>query len=130
MMRKHGIPGITATFLLLCLAGCAGQRAPAPDRNVTVPPGKFAELNLNMPPGGSAVATFEASSELAWNMHSHPAGTLVIHDEGVSASGRLELSAKGEGIHSFLWKNDGSTNIELDVKTVLSSGVTVHSWVP
>jgi len=124
--------------LALALAACGGATAdpdaPAPtgpiDRHVTVAPTKFAELNLDLPAGSRVTAAFTASAAVAWNVHSHPGDRVVIHQEGVDATGTIDVAPASGGAYSLLWENKGTAPVELDLHVELSGGGTVISWVP
>lgn len=99
-------------------------------RNFAIAPGKFAELNVTMAAGSRAVAKFRGDGIVAWDVHSHPAAGVRIHDSGEAPSGEVELVAEADGGYSFLWKNTGNAPVELVVSVELGPGVTVDSWVP
>jgi len=60
-------------------------------RTETIAPGGRFEVNLSFASGAHARATFKASASLAWNVHSHPAGGVVEHEEGAVASGNISF---------------------------------------
>lgn len=88
-----------------------------------VEPGRSAEINLAFDGPNAADATFKAESSLAWNVHSHPDGGVVIHQNGKSADGVIQFRAPNAGTFSFMWKNESSGPVALDVDVAAESGV-------
>jgi hypothetical protein len=122
--------------LVLALAACGGstvgpdgQTGPI-DRHLTVAARKSAEVNLDMPAGSRVTATYTASAPVAWNVHSHPGDQVVIHQEGVDATGTLEVAPATGSAYSLLWENQGEAAIELDLHVELDGGASVISWLP
>lgn len=103
---------------------------PAITRTLTVAPGEVVELNLAMPAGATARATFTASGPLEWNTHSHPGGELLTYTQGTDATGELSLSAEAAEVYSMMWKNTGTAPATLELRVTLAQGVTVDSWYP
>ncbi len=108
---------------------------PEPDshivaRNFVVAPGKFAEVNLELPARARIVAVFRADAPVEWNVHSHPEGGVAIHKEGTGTDGTIEHVADKAGGYSVLWKNAGAKDVNLIVSLEMPSGARIHSWVP
>lgn len=99
-------------------------------RKVGIEPGALVELNLWMPDSGRAGAEFFATGALAWNSHSHPGGTLVLHQQGTADRGSIQLDAGAAGIYSFLWENQSQARVELELTVTLGPAVSLHSWHP
>ena len=129
---------MTRYLFLLALAACHAQRPPAPapapepalTRHVTVAPGKFAELNLELPAAATIEVGFTSSAPLAWNIHSHPSDEVVIHAEGTSADAEIPFAPDTAGGYSYLWENQSDTAVELDIRVRLPTGARVDSWYP
>jgi len=95
-------------------------------RTETIAPGKQFELNLSFSSGAKANAKFKASASLAWNVHSHPAGGVVEHQKGAAATGDISFQAPEAGVYSFMWTNDGSAPVTLDVSVDAERGVAAR----
>ena len=105
-----------------CGAPDAKPRAPAASdtaltiaRTETIAPGGHFEINLSFASATRATASFKASSAVAWNVHSHPSGGMVEHQKGTGAAGEISFQAPGAGVYSFMWKNDGTAPVSLEV---------------
>jgi hypothetical protein len=99
-------------------------------RNFVLPPGSFAEANLDMRDGTEAIAAFSADGDLEWNVHSHPAGGLAVHQEGVAMSGEIRFRADTAGQYSYLWTNRSQRELSLVVSIQLPGGAGIDSWHP
>lgn len=104
--------------------------APVPLDEVTVEPGGFAEINLEMATGAVSEAAFEATGPLEWNVHSHAGDRVTIHAEGVGTAGDLRFAAPVAGPFSYLWKNAGEAPVRLTVRLGAQGSVRVHSVHP
>jgi hypothetical protein len=104
---------------------------PTPLSDVVVAPGKFAEINLEMAEGSTAVITFQAAGgPLEWNVHSHEGDKAVVHAEGTGEAGELRFAAPRSGPFSYLWKNPGSAPVRLTARLASEGSVRVHSVHP
>ncbi len=129
-------------FLALTLAACASTRgapdapsaspartaaAPAATRDVNVAPKKVYEINLRFAGGAELRGRFTSTIPVEWNVHSHPAGAVVIHLNGSGTDGDIRFRAPADGTYSLMWKNDGDApatlhvNIDADPRIVESS---------
>jgi hypothetical protein len=120
---------IAAVSLAACHATPSSSPAPI-TRHVAIAAGEFAEVNLVLPAGATVDVTFEAGAPVAWNIHSHPAGEVVIHQEGTSDEGTIPFTAASAGGYSYLWENKGADPVELDVTVRLPDGAHIDSWHP
>jgi hypothetical protein len=93
-------------------------------RKETIAPGKAVEVNLSFRKAAKAKATFNASGAVAWNVHSHPAGGMVEHQKGSSDGGEIAFEPATSGVYSFMWKNDGSAPVTLDITVSSDASVT------
>lgn len=93
-------------------------------RTETIAPGKAFELNLSFSTTSQVKATFKAGSPLTWNVHSHPAGGMVEHQKGAGAVGDVAFQPSTPGVYSFLWKNDGTAPVTIDVSLTGDRGVS------
>ncbi len=93
-------------------------------RTETIAPGKAVEVNLSFRAPVKARATFKASGAVAWNVHSHPAGGLVEHQKGSSANGEIAFEPSTAGVYSFMWKNEGTTPVTIDIAVSSDANVT------
>ena len=80
-------------------------------------------MNLSFRAASKARAKYKASSALAWNVHSHPAGGMIEHQKGTSAEGEIAFEAPSEGVFSFMWKNEGQSPVTLEVSLSGDGGV-------
>jgi hypothetical protein len=110
----------------------AADEAPPTSRSLSIAPGEFAEVNLEMVAGSTVVLVFSGGSpDIDWDIHSHgPAGETTIHHSGRGGRGTIEFEPDFAGGFSMLWKNNGSTATPLDVQVGLHEGVSIHSWIP
>jgi hypothetical protein len=125
-----------AVVFAALLAGCQGPPTIGPDpdseieRSFTVAPGDFAEANLRLAPGDTALGEFDANGAMAWDVHDHVGGDVHILSEGVDRAGALSVTADAAGIFSMLWENQTDAPIELDVMLTLPISSYVYSWYP
>lgn len=117
--------------------GATAPGAPAHDAahaifdDVLIEPGKFAEINLEMPEGSSTEVEFHATGgPLEWNVHSHEGDNAVIHAEGAAVEGKVRFAAPRAGLFSYLWKNAGAAPVRLTARLATNGGVRVHSLHP
>lgn len=110
-------------------ADAAGP-TPTPLEDVVLEPGKFAEINLEMPEGSSTEVEFHATGVLEWNVHSHDGDNVVIHSEGAAAEGKVRFAAARAGLFSYLWKNAGTSPVRLTARLTANGAVRVHSLHP
>ncbi len=96
----------------------------------TLLPGQFAEINLELGDGVTTTASFTAEGALAWNVHSHPGDTPVIHAEGTDARGAPAFTAEKAGLYSYLWANRGDAALKLVVELRIGGTGRVHSTHP
>jgi hypothetical protein len=99
-------------------------------RNFEVPPGKFAEANLELAAGVEVTAAFRADGAVEWNVHSHPEGGVAIHQEGAAADGKITFTAPTPGGYSWLWTNKGESSVNLIISIELPDGARIVSWQP
>jgi len=99
-------------------------------RNFALGPGQFAEVNIDMPGDGALRAAFRANAPVRWDVHSHPEGGVVIHQEGEGDEGAVEFRALAAGMYSCLWRNEGAEPVDLIVSVELPSGARIDSWHP
>jgi hypothetical protein len=99
-------------------------------RTWTIAPGDMAEINLELGAGDAMTARFSTDGgTLKWNVHSHEGNEAIIHAQGNDASGGPRHVAAKAGMYSFLWKNEGTKPIQLEV--ALEEGASkVHSTHP
>jgi hypothetical protein len=118
--------------LILLVVGqffLAADGGPSFHKVWTVPPGRFAEVNLEVPQAGAFQARFSASAPLEWDIHSHPAPkTVVIHENGNADAGTIEFRAPAGGKFSVLWMNKTNAPVQLTVS--LDGDAVVHSIAP
>lgn len=124
-------------ILSICVShafACRGPDAPRPTRaepgdpilshlHAIVEPGRGVEINLAFDGPNASAATFKAESPLAWNVHSHPDGGVVIHQNGKSADGVIQFRAPNAGTFSFMWKNESSGPVAVDIDVAADPGV-------
>jgi hypothetical protein len=111
-------------------AGPDGQTGPI-DRRASVPAGTYLELNVDLPASSRAVAAFTAGAPVAWNVHSHPGGQIVVLQQGEDATGTIDVAPPDRGgAYSLLWENQGAAAIDIDLHVDLSGGASVISWDP
>lgn len=109
----------------------AAAPTPTPLEDVVLEPGKFAEINLEMTEGSTAVISFQAAGgSLEWNVHSHDGDKVVTHAEGAGEAGELRFSAPRAGPFSYLWKNTGAAPVRLTARLTAEGSVRVHSVHP
>lgn len=93
----------------LLLAGCAsdGTRMDPPlddEHAWTIPPGDFAEVNIELEAGEGFELSFLASAPLAWDVHSHgESDDAVLHRNGTAANGTIRFEATEAGTYSVLF---------------------------
>jgi hypothetical protein len=130
-MKSLRTLGVMAVALVACRGGHAAAPAAAvTTRQFTVAPGEFAELNLQLPAAATVEVGFTASAPVAWNIHSHPAGEVVIHREGIAAEADVPFTADTAGGYSYLWENKNAEPLDLEIRVRLPDGSTVDSWHP
>lgn len=104
---------------------------PTPLDGVVLEPGKFAEINFEMAAGATTEVAFQATGgPLEWNVHSHDGGKVAIHAEGTGADGTVRFVAPSAGPYSYLWKNSGSTTVQLTARLASQGAVRVQSIHP
>lgn len=109
----------------------SAKASPTPLSDVVVAPGKFAEINLEMTEGSTAVISFQAAGgSLEWNVHSHDGDKVVTHAEGAGEAGELRFAAPRAGPFSYLWKNIGAAPVRLTARLTAEGSVRVHSVHP
>jgi hypothetical protein len=109
---------LVVVTLAIALAGGVGCRAlgpggeagPVPRSLVqtwTLPPGSFIEVKLRMATGATLLLGFRAEGgPIDWDVHSHPAAGLAVHQWGRSVGVRTEFRAETAGEYFCLWTND------------------------
>jgi hypothetical protein len=111
----------------LVLTGCRARTT----YEWEVPPGRFAELDFEAPPGARATATFAGThGRMHWNIHTHANGQTIVAREGTTPDGGLTFEAPPGGRFSFLWENTAEEWMNLDVRLELADGVRVTRAVP
>ena len=105
-----------------CGAADTKPRAPAASdaplklaRTETIAPGGHFEVNLSFASASRVTASFKASSAVTWNVHSHPSGGVVEHQKGTGAAGEIAFQPPATGVYSFMWTNDGTAPVTLEV---------------
>ena len=99
-------------------------------RNFDVAPGKFAEVNFELESGSDVTAAFRADGDVQWNVHSHPADGVAIHQEGAGSDGKISFHAETQGGYSYLWTNKGEQTVNLLISIEMPAGARNVSWVP
>ena len=118
------------------LAACGSSTAvpDAPigpiDRHASLAGGAYLELNVDVPTGSRVTAAFTAAAPVAWDVHSHPGGQVVVHQQGEQAAGTIEVAPAAGSAYSLLWTNEGASAIELDLHVELAGGASFISWLP
>lgn len=92
-------------------------------RTETIEPGKLVEVNLSFASVVRTKASFKASSTVSWNVHSHPAGSVVEHQRGAGSSGDIVFQPDAPGVYSFMWKNDGGAAVTIELTLSGDPGV-------
>lgn len=101
---------------------------PAETRTVlpTVGPRDFAEINLNMAPADAFRFSWNASSEVYFNVHYHGAdGTTERPIEERSTALAGEFTANATEVYALLWRNEGTSEVEVEV--ALDGTYRLHS---
>lgn len=93
-------------------------------KSETIAPGKAVEVNVSFPAASHVTGKFKSSAPVAWNVHSHPAGGMVEHQKGTSAAGDILFSPQSPGVYSFMWKNEGTEPVTIDVTLSGDGGAT------
>jgi hypothetical protein len=88
------------------------------------------EINVELAAGATMTARFRSDAPVAWNVHSHPGDTPMIHAEGSDAAGERSFAAEAAGVYSYLWVNKGSRAVELAVELRIDGAGRVHSTHP
>lgn len=120
-----------AGLLAVASAGCTAPQPGEPvlvEEERTLEPDGFLEVNLEMNATDAVTAAFEAQEPVAWDVHSHREGEVVLHDEGRAATGTVAFEAPSGGTYSLLWENDGDEPVELSA--TVRGQATVISLVP
>lgn len=110
-----------STVVVAALGGCLSADGPATtiERERTVEPGSFVEANLAM--NGSAELTYRwstsPSTEVAFDVHSHPSRDEVAYHERYNATGdEGSFTAPSEGTYSLLWENRGEEPVTVSFR--------------
>lgn len=89
-------------------------------------PRDYAEINLNMDPGDGFRFSWRASSEAYFNVHYHGAdGTTERPIEERTTALDGEFAANATEVYALLWRNEGTTEIEVEVE--LDGSYRLHS---
>lgn len=102
------------------LAGCTQSGAePVVERERTIEPDGFLEINLRMPEDGQLRYEWstEPARELAFDVHSHPSQGQARYHERVNATEKTgTFTADGAGTYSLLWANPTEVSVTVDVQ--------------
>lgn len=116
----------------LALVGCLEDgREPVVEREETIEPGSFVELNLRMAEGGQIDYRWSTSParEVAFDVHSHPSqGEVVYHERANATEGSGTFTASSEGTYSLLWENP--TDEPVDVTAHVDGDAELASIQP
>jgi hypothetical protein len=116
-------PGKCASMDATSASPPASDKPFSTSRTEAVAPGKAVEVNLSFPSASKARATFKASAPVAWNVHSHPAGGMVEHQRGAGTSSEIAFESPNGGVYSFMWKNEGTAPVTLEITVSADPGV-------
>ena len=84
--------------------------------HVTVQPGKFAELNMDVAEGDMVMWAWSASAEVHFEPHSHFDGAEQPIGPKEASSDEGHLESGRSGTYSLLWENKGSAPVTLDYR--------------
>ncbi len=98
------------------LAGCTQDQANLVQEDVTLAPGRFAEMNTDMEEGAQLHWSWDADQAMEWDLHSHAGSRVEIHDSGHAANGSGTFTAPAAGTYSLYWHNDGNATIRLNYR--------------
>lgn len=104
------------------------RAAPAEARGAlpSVAPRDFAEINLNMEPGDGFRFSWNATSDVYFNVHYHGAdGTTERPIEERTRSLQGEFAANATEVYALLWRNEASSNVEVSVE--MDGAYRLHS---
>ena len=85
------------------------------ERTYTVEPQDFAEINLNMVPGDAFNFTWQADSEVYFNLHYHADGETQRPLEHTGTALEGTFTAPATQVYSLLWRNEGVLPVEVTV---------------
>lgn len=121
-----------ALALSLPLAGCGSPSGSGVDleETVTLAPGAFAEVNLQMDEGDRVAWDWSVVEGAAvhFNVHTHAGGQAQELQSEEAASGQGSFTAPASGIYSLLWESHGAEPLTLRYK-VTGEG-SVDSTLP
>ena len=87
------------------------------ERNVSVAPGKFAELCGKLPAGLKVGWTFEASAPLDFNVHYHVGKEMVFPSKlSAVATAKDTLATKIEQDYCWMWSNKTAAAVTIKVR--------------
>lgn len=117
-MRSRWLLAVVLLGAVL-LAGCTEEgREPVVEREETIEPGRFLELNFRMPDGGQMDYQWSTTParEVAFDVHSHPSqGEVVYHDRANATESSGTFTAPGEDTYSLLWENPTDEPVTVSV---------------
>lgn len=107
---SSGDPAVSAQWTL------ALEVPVAPRHTVTIPAGKFYEINAQVPAGGGMAWDWSADGAVAFDVHSHFGGEVQKHAQvdGTRDRGGLEVGQGGG--YSYLWENRGTVPVTLTLR--------------
>jgi hypothetical protein len=82
--------------------------------SVTIPPGRFFEVNTQMQENATLSWAWQASGSVHFDVHSHFDGEVQLHASEEAATGEGTFTSGRAGGYSLLWENTGSQPVTLD----------------
>lgn len=108
-----------ALTLAAAAAGCAGEASPATtiERNETVEPGSFVELNLEMNASAELAYRWSTTPEttIAFDVHSHEGTDVRYHEQVEASQHEGSFTAPEDGGYSLLWENTASEPVTVEI---------------
>lgn len=96
------------------------EEAPTDDAfqsaHLTIPPGKFAELNLDVAKGDLVHWAWSTSAQVHFEPHTHFDGQEQPLDPREASSGSGHYEAARSGAYSLLWENKGTSPVTVDYR--------------
>ncbi len=99
----------------LLLSGCAGQKSDTTslrDQSVTIDPGQFHEVNLQIKTGDEINWEWHSDSALSFDLHAHNdqgGSDVYASTTGTNHAGKHVTTHNH--VHSLMWVNNGNTPV-------------------
>lgn len=119
MRHRPAVCLLVLSLLGPAMAGCVDDEAPAMtiERNETVEPGSFVELNLRTNASTELAYRWSTSPEttVAFDVHSHDGDETRYHEQVDASAHEGTFTAPADGVYSLLWENPSSEPVTVAI---------------